>query len=369
MRDPDLPPPKHLFTFRSAGWVLLLSALVTALVIVMTLGPAIQRAMNRPPGDGRNPGTYGFALEPSLVPADGIVAGQLHRDLLEALVEPPTIPGSGVKTWNEENRGKYLVTDDRVVGVVVNGEARAYPLQVLALHEICNDVLGGAPIGVTYSPLCDSVVVFDRRVSDETVEFGVSGLLYNSNLLMYDRQEDIGGESLWSQLRARAVTGPAAAAETGLALIPVTVTHWADWLATHPETTVLAPNDNMIELYKGTNYASYFLRDDLLFPVSPSLPEGMPTPKTPCVIVFHGGESRCYTLPYIAQRTTQTDSGTWFDTLGGERFTFHYFSDPAVALVRHAETGEPATVVYSFLFAWYAMHPGTEIVTLENGSS
>ena len=108
--------------------------------------------------------------------------------------------------------GRFLVPGDLVIGLSLHGEARAYPLEILALHEVCNDTLGGEPILVTYQPLCDSAVVFERRVDGHTREFGVSGLLYNSNLLMYDRHpEQPQDESLWSQLQFRALAGPAAA--------------------------------------------------------------------------------------------------------------------------------------------------------------
>jgi hypothetical protein len=87
-------------------------------------------------------------------------------------------------------------------------------------HEAANDVVGGTPIAVTYCPLCNSPLVFDRRVAGRTLEFGVSGLLYESNVLLYDRAASGGAESLWNQIQMRAVTGPAARAGQSLRLLP-----------------------------------------------------------------------------------------------------------------------------------------------------
>ena len=94
----------------------------------------------------------------------------------------------------------YLEDHDRVIGVRFGGEARAYPLRVLNWHEAVNDTVGAKAIAVTYCPLCDSSLVFDRDVGGEVREFGISGKLWNSNVLLYDRQKDSRQESLWSQL-------------------------------------------------------------------------------------------------------------------------------------------------------------------------
>ena len=103
---------------------------------------------------------------------------------------------------------------------------RAYPLRVLVWHEVVNDTVSGLPILVTYNPLSEGIAVFDRRVAGRTLSFGVSGLLYQSNLLMYDRDGTRGAESLWSQLQARAVSGPAAGAGQTLELVPFALARW-----------------------------------------------------------------------------------------------------------------------------------------------
>jgi hypothetical protein len=360
----DSSTRSRLLTFRSGGWVLALTALLTVLIVVVTVLPAVRRHRDRPPGDGRDPATYGFDLGHALVDVDDIAAGQLHRDLIGALVDPPTMAGSEVTAFNREIRGKYLVPGDLVIGVEVNGAARAYPLLVLALHEMVNDTLGGRPIGVSYNPLCDSVIVFDRDGAGPTdgppVEFGVSGLLLDSNLLLYDRRADGAPESLWSQLQRRAVTGPAAAEGRTLTLRPAELTQWGDWLRRHPETTVLAPDLDRIKQYKGTSYATYFRSDELLFPVDPMPPADGLAPKTPCVVVFAGDERRLYPVPLVLERT-RAGRETWTDTLGGSALEFHVLQDPVTVRVTAGDEAAPPIVVPALWFAWHTVDPDVDV--------
>ena len=130
------------------------------------------------------------------MPVEEILAGGPPRDGIPALDEPKFV-SAAASVWED---------DEHVVGVSVGGESRAYPLAILVWHELVNDSLGGEPILVSYCPLCGTAMVFDRRVGGRERRFGVSGLLYLSDLLLYDRAS----ESLWSQISATAVTGPLA---------------------------------------------------------------------------------------------------------------------------------------------------------------
>ena len=153
-------------------------------LLVLLLGNAAWAA-----GPTRN----GFVLEPASIPAEEILAGGPRRDGIPALDHPSVLRAADAD-WSD---------DEPVLGVVVAGEARAYPVAILNWHELVNDTLGGEPILVSFCPLCGTGLVFDRRVGGEVRAFGVSGLLYRSDLLMFDR----GSESLWSQISAEAKLG------------------------------------------------------------------------------------------------------------------------------------------------------------------
>ena len=268
---------KTQLTFAAGGWVILLALiLVLGITIFAFLGPM---RGEKPIGDGRDPTTYGFDLSNLAVPQESLVGSGNPRDFLRSLDGPTVIAGSEIAPRNEKERIKYAISADRVIGITVNGESRAYPLQLMNVHEIANDTLGGVHIAVTYSPLCDSAVVFNRTIKGKIVKFGVSGLLLNSNLVMYETpdapdatREKLPAEtytsSLWSQLAFRAIAGPAAAIETQLNLMPGTqVCTWAAWFLLHPDTTVALPNDSDKKRMKETDYERYWQEGKVNFPI------------------------------------------------------------------------------------------------------
>ena len=268
---------KTQLTFAAGGWVILLALiLVLGITIFAFLGPM---RGEKPIGDGRDPTTYGFDLSNLSVPQESLVGSGNPRDFLRSLDGPTVIAGSEIAPRNEKERIKYAISADRVIGITVNGESRAYPLQLMNVHEIANDTLGGVPIAVTYSPLCDSAVIFNRTINGTIVKFGVSGLLLNSNLVMYETpdapdatREKLPAEtytsSLWSQLAFRAIAGPAAAIETQLNLMPGTqVCTWAAWFLLHPDTTVALPNDSDKKRMKETDYERYWQEGKVNFPI------------------------------------------------------------------------------------------------------
>jgi hypothetical protein len=353
-------PPGRLLTFASGGWVLLLTALFFVLVLVIVLLPVMRAVSQRPPGDGKDPHSFGFDLAHATMPVEAIVPAMLHRDLVRPLDDPATMSATGVDEQNEVIRGKYIVPDALVVGVVEGGEARAYPLLVLGNHEVINDTLGGRPIAVTYSPLTGSAAVFDRRVAGETVTFGISGLVHDSNHLLYDRR-DGAGESLWGQLRAAAVTGPAAEQQMALERVPAAVMRWSDWRERHPETTVPRFDELTIKRYRELDYAGYARSGDLRFPTEPLPSTERHALKTPCVAVFAGGQRRLYPLPDLLEAAGA--DGTVRDSLGGTDVTFRVTQGPLTALVTVGDTDELADCVYAYWFAWYAQDPEVDIYT------
>ena len=138
-----------------------------------------------------------------------------------------------------------------VIGLVLNGEAKAYPLRILMWHEIVNDTVGDVPITVTYCPLCNSAIAFDRRAGGRVLDFGTTGKLRHSDLVMYDRQT----ESWWQQFLGEAIVG--AFAGTTLKMIPVRLESFAEFKARAPEGKVLVPNDPNMRDYGRNPYAGY----------------------------------------------------------------------------------------------------------------
>ena len=144
-----------------------------------------------------------------------------------------------------------LAATEPVIGLVVAGDARAYPLRILIWHEIVNDTVGGVPVTVTYCPLCNSAVVYDRRVAGEATEFGTTGKLRNSDLVMYDRAT----ESWWQQFLGEAIVGVRTG--TQLKVLPARLESWERFAKRHPDGRVLVPNNPRMRAYGANPYAGY----------------------------------------------------------------------------------------------------------------
>jgi hypothetical protein len=359
MNRPTDQRPERMLTMASGGWVLVVTGLVCLGLIAWALAPAFLRLVDPPIGDGRDPASYGFDLSAATVPAERLVPALRHRDMVPVLDGPAITAGAGIAAVNEAMRGKYVVGADRVVGVIVGGEARAYPISVLNVHEIVNDTLGGRPVAVTYHWPCDSVRAVVRELDGEPVRFGVSGLVLNGNLLMYDRRGEPagGGESLWCQLTARAIAGPAVG--TALEIVPSEVTTWTDWLERHPDTSVILRDARYAKRYRHAVPAAYVTSADLMFPVDPPPPADGPPAKTRVVAVTAGGRRAVFPLPAILRLAG--DGGEWRHELGDTTLVFRPRGEPPVVRV----TAEPPTadleVAHAFWFAWHAMHPDDDL--------
>ena len=160
---------------------------------------------------------------------------------------------------------RYLRDGQIVFGVVVNGEARAYPKRILAWHEMAVDKLGNAQITVVYCTLCGTVIPYDSVVGGRRRSFGTSGLLYRSNKLMFDEET----MSLWSTLEGKPVVGPLVGSGLQMTAHAAVTTTWGEWRATHPKTTVLSLDTGHKRDYgEGAAYRDYFSNDRLYFEVS-----------------------------------------------------------------------------------------------------
>ena len=149
------------------------------------------------------------------------------------------------------NADTQLSDTEPVIGLELNGDARAYPLRILIWHEIANDVVGGVPVAMTYCPLCNAAIVFQRRLADLTLEFGTTGKLRNSDLIMYDRQT----ESWWQQFTGEAIVGQMTG--QSLALVPARLESFALFKERHPHGQVLVPENPSFRDYGRNPYAGY----------------------------------------------------------------------------------------------------------------
>lgn len=187
------------------------------------------------------------------IPIEEIYSGGPAKDGIPELTKPEFITAE---------QARYLHPEDRVLGIYLNGEAKAYPLRILNWHEIVNDIVGGKAIIITSCPLTGSGLAYDALFNNRRVIFGVSGNLYNSNVLLYDRDT----ESLWSQLKMEAVTGKMTG--TKLKPSPLFNTTWKGWKNRFPNTKVLSLNTGYIRDYTKDPYQRYEKSDRIYFPVS-----------------------------------------------------------------------------------------------------
>ncbi len=188
-----------------------------------------------------------------IVPLNRIFSGGPPKDGIPSIDMPRFI--------TKDEGDKFLKDSDLVLGLLLDGEARAYPRMILVWHEIVNDKVNGKPVLITYCPLCYTGAVFVRTVNGEEVEFGVSGKLYNSDLVMYDRKTD----TYWSQVLGQAIVGELAGMK--LERIQVDTLEWGVWKKLHPNTKVLSTDTGHGRAYGRDPYGGYYSSRDIIFPL------------------------------------------------------------------------------------------------------
>lgn len=310
-------------------------AAVFVIAIVVQLN-YVKALSERIVGDGQNVASYQFDLSNFTGNRDLLIAAGLPKNGQPAMVDPPVLSEEQLAEINENQFKRAVVGHDMVVGVVIDGEARAYPTRFLNWHEIINDTLGGRAIAVTFNPVCRSAVVFDRTLEgeDEPAVFGYSGLLYNHNLVMFDRRgerDSSEGETLWSQLMFEAIAGPRKGQT--LTVLPCRLMRFAQWQELHPDTTVINGMDRFRKRYKRTPTQDIFESGEPQYPIEPKAPmDAAPEAE------LHPGE-------LIA--AYRTDTG------------WAVLNQP---FAREAELPDDQPVVYARWFAWYAMHPESKVL-------
>ena len=245
---------------------------------------------------------YDRVLSPQLprtVSAQEVVWGGVGIDGIPPLESPHFVTVEEAADW--------IRPTDEVIGLEIDGDARAYPIRIIGWHEMVNDTVGGIPVSLSYCTLCGTAIVYDGRVNDQVIRFGTSGLLYRSNKLMYDRASF----TLWDQFSGEPVWGSFVALDTRLQSIPSVTSSYADWLAAHPDTLVLDIETGWIRDYgPGKAYEEYNGSPLLIFGV-PEVDDRLPQ-KSIVFVLTVGDETRAYPVRGL------DDEPIIHDTVGGE---------------------------------------------------
>ncbi len=284
----------------------------------------------------------GFDLTGAAIPEAEIHQGGPPRDGIPSIDHPRFVSA---------DRVDFLAPQSLVMGVNWRGEAKAYPLAILNWHEVVNDEIGGDRVAVTYCPLCGTGVVYRAPSLQQALNFGVSGLLYNSDVLLYDRQT----ESLWSQLLHKAVSGPLKGQQ--LEMMASQLVRWDHWLQAHPATQVLSTNTGFSRDYSRNPYSGYDQSPALYFPVA--FTSRQYHPKERVLGLEYRGEFKAY--PFV-ELGKAGNAGVLVDRVGGELLTIEYDLTARTGLIKRAD-GSMVASINAFWFAWFTFHPDTQVFT------
>ncbi len=289
-------------------------------------------------GAAEFPRLNGFEITRHRVAREEILQGGPPRDAVRS-VDRPRFETAAEASWLDDHVA--------VLGVSHRGEAHAYPVYFLEWHLVVNDTLGGDPVLVTFDALTGAPRAYRRTVRGNVLDFGVSGLIYNSGSLLYDRAS----ESLWSQFRGDAIAGRFSG--EGLEALEVRQESFAMWRKRHPDTKVLlAPEDVRIAYMPGGGpYEPYYQVDKAPFPVHGE--DQRFHAKEMVLGVVVDGRPRAYIGSIVAR-----DGGSLVDKMGGRSIRVEFL--PRERVFRY-DTPEDVEVTEAFWFAWKAWHPDTEI--------
>jgi len=386
---------------RRCSLVLAWASVLAFAVLVAAASPAL--AQDLPSGAPSALTQFDTDLSKHSVDLSTIRSGGPPKDGIPSIDDPSFVPPSRASSW--------LQPKEPVIALQHNGDARAYPLQILTFHEIVNDRIGGTPVAVTFCPLCYSAIVFDRRLDGEAVEFGTSGMLRNSDLVMYDRKT----ESLWQQFTGEAIVGDLTG--TTLTRLPAQILSFRQFRASYPNGRVLS-RDTGHPSYKnryGQNpYAGYddvdkkpFLFDGpedgrlppmekvaavslngthVAYPHSVTREERVVNDVIAdrSVVVFHAGDAvSALDAGRIAESKEVGATGVFERTVDGRTLTFSRTGSTFVDDQTESEwtitgravagplQGTQLTRVEHgdyFAFAWFAFRPDTRVYGIDDGS-
>jgi hypothetical protein len=271
-----------------------------------------------------------------IVHPNKLMRGGAPKDGIPSIDNPKYVTVSDADEWIQYN--------ELVLAIIYKNVKRVYPFQILVWHEIVNDVIAGDPILITYCPLCGSGIAYERNIDGEAVEFGTTGKLYNSNLVMYDRKT----ETYWTQIDGKAIIGELTGRE--LKEISIDTVTWGEWKEVHPDSEVLSQETGYIRSYGKDPYGNYYEDSFVMFPV-----ENTDRRIHPTTVIF-GIEVEGVYKAYKEEDLKEMD--TIEDTVNNVRIRLTR-NEAGIVRIIDVDTGEEIVKERDFWFAWYAFHPDT----------
>ncbi len=273
-----------------------------------------------------------------LVHPSKIKSGGPSKDGIPSIDDPKFVSVEEADEWIQDN--------ELVLAIIYKDVKRVYPLQILVWHEIVNDKIAGDPILITYCPLCGSGIAYERKINGEEVEFGTSGKLYNSNLVMYDRKTD----TYWSQIDGKAIVGELTGEE--LKEISIDTVVWRDWKSAHSDSEVLSQDTGFNRDYGTDPYGSYYEDSFLFFSVENE--DDRVHPKTVIFGIEVDGKFKAY------KEEDLIESGIIEDEIAEVRIKIER-DNAGIVKIKNLDSGKEIVKERDFWFAWYAFHPDTEL--------
>ncbi len=270
-----------------------------------------------------------------IVPLDELLSGGPGKDGIPSIDNP--------KFESADEANNWLNDEDIVFGINLNSIQRAYPQRILNWHEIVNDVVGNQAVAITFCPLCGSALAFERTINGQSAEFGVSGLLYNSDLVMYDRPT----ETYWNQISGKAIVGELVGMR--LKQLPIDTLMWKDWKELYPNTKVLSMDTGFIRDYSKYPYSDYETSSRIIFPINNK--DARLHEKEIVYGIEINGKYKAYPLKYLNEKITDNFAG----------MNLEITNSKGSIIFKNKDTNEQIIPVRNFWFAWAAHHSQTEI--------
>lgn len=341
-------------TIKEGGWVLILMGILLLLIILWAVSPALFRMNDNVLGDGKTVESYQFDLSNLQINNDVFIPVMNHRNMTPILTMPETLSSEEIEIKNRYERSPFLVSKDLVVGVVLNGEVKAYPFHMLHVHEIINDTVGETPIVISWHWPSGHLAVHERTLDGVLVEFANSGIAGNGCLIMYPMQEEPGGEQLFSPVLSQSVSG----SKVTLISVPHEVTSWANWTAAHPSTTCIKPDASYKKRYRKSDPKAYFLNDTIYFPALPMPPDTVNL-KTAIIAIPNQDGHAVFAIDSFIDNL---DANGQTEVLVDGRKVIISASETPLFATAHGEDGSVVQNSRALWFAWHANHPKDQLL-------